>query len=87
MTLEEAVYKCAGFPAQRLGLKDRGLVREGLAADLVVFDPDTVIDKATFEEPHQYPDGVPYVIVAGTPVVWEGKNTGARPGHVLRRGE
>ena len=87
MTLEEAVYKCAGFPAQRLGLKDRGLVREGLAADLVVFDPDTVIDRATFEEPHQYPYGIPYVIVAGTPVVWEGRNTGARPGRVLRRGE
>lgn len=86
MTLEEAVYKCAGFPAQRLGLKDRGLIREGLAADLVVFDPDTVIDRATFEQPQQYPDGIPYVIVNGTPVVWGGKNTGARPGRVLRRG-
>ena len=87
MTLEEAVFKCAGFPAQRLGLEDRGLLREGLIADLVVFDPDTVIDRATFEQPQQYPDGIPYVIVAGTPVVWEGKNTGARPGRVLRRGE
>ncbi len=87
MTLEQAVYKCAGFPAQRLGLKDRGLVREGMAADLVVFDPDTVADMATFEKPHQYPTGIPHVMVAGTPVVWEGKNTGARPGRVLRRGE
>jgi N-acyl-D-amino-acid deacylase len=87
MTLEEAVYKCAGFPAQRLGLEDRGLVKEGLVADLVVFDPETVIDRATFEQPQQYPDGIPYVIVNGTPVVWEGKNTGARPGRVLRRGE
>ena len=87
MTLEEAVYKCSGFPAQRLGLKDRGLIREGLAADLVVFDPDTVIDRATFEQPQQYPEGIPFVIVNGTPVVWEGKNTGALPGRVLRRGQ
>ena len=87
MTLEEAVYKCAGFPAQRLGLKDRGLVKEGLVADLVVFDPETVIDRATFEQPQQYPEGIPYVIVNGTAVVCEGKNTGARPGRVLRRGE
>ena len=87
MTLEQAVYKCAGFPAQRLGLRDRGLMREGFVADLVVFDPDTVIDMATFEQPQQYPGGIPYVIVAGTPIVWEGKNTGARPGRVLRRGE
>ena len=87
MTLEEAVYKSAGFPAQRLGLKDRGLVKEGLAADLVVFDPETVIDRATFEKPQQYPAGIPHVLVAGAPVVWEGRHTGARPGRVLRRGE
>ncbi len=87
MTLEEAVYKSTGFPARRLGLKDRGLVKEGLAADLVVFDPATVIDRATFEEPHQYPLGIPYVLVAGAPVVWDGRHTGARPGRVLRRGE
>ena len=80
LTLEEAVYKCSGFPAQRLGLKDRGLIREGLVADLVVFDPDTVIDRATFEQPQQYPEGIPHVIVNGTPVVWEGKNTGRYPG-------
>ena len=87
LTLENAIYKMAGFPAQRMGMKDRGLVKEGLTADLVVFDPDTVIDNATWEDPHQYPDGIPYVLVNGVPIVDEGKHTGARPGRVLRRGQ
>ena len=87
LTLENAIYKMAGFPAQRMGMKDRGLVKEGLTADLVVFDPETVIDNATWEAPHQYPDGIPYVLVTGVPVVDEGKHTGARPGRVLRRGQ
>ena len=87
LSLETAVYKMSGFPAQRLGLSDRGLVEEGRVADLVVFDPDTVLDRATFEEPHQYPVGIPYVFVNGVAVVDEGKHTGARPGRVLRRGE
>ena len=86
MSLETAVHKMSGFPAQRLGLSDRGRVAEGLAADLVIFDPQTVIDRATFEDPHQYPVGIPYVFVAGVPVVDDGKHTGARPGRVLRRG-
>ena len=55
LTLENAVYKMSGFPAQRMGMKDRGLVKEGLTADLVVFNPDTVIDNSTWEDPHQYP--------------------------------
>ena len=63
LTLEQAIHKMTGFPAQRMGMKDRGLVKEGLAADLVVFDPETVIDNATWENPHQYPDGIPYVLV------------------------
>ena len=87
LTLENAIYKMTGFPAQRLHLKDRGLVQEGLTADLVVFDPATVIDNSTWEDPHQYPDGIPYVLVKGVPVVDEGVHTGARPGKVLRRGE
>ena len=87
LTLENAVYKMTGFPAKRLGMKDRGLVKEGLTADLVVFDPATVIDNSTWEDPHQYPDGIPYVLVKGVPVVDEGTHTGARPGRVLRRGE
>jgi len=87
LTLENAIYKMTGFPAQRLHMKDRGLVKEGLTADLVVFDPATVIDNSTWEDPHQYPDGIPYVLVKGIPVVDEGVHTGARPGRVLRRGE
>ena len=54
-----------GLPAERLTLRDRGLVAEGLAADLALFDPDTVIDRSTFEDPHQYPVGIPYVFVNG----------------------
>ena len=87
LTLENAIYKMAGFPAQRMGMKDRGLVKEGLTADLAVFDPETVIDNSVWEDPHQYPDGIPYVLVNGVPVVDEGKHTGARPGRVLRRGQ
>ena len=87
MTMETAVHKMTGFPAERLRLRGRGLVREGMAADLVVFDPDTVIDRATFEEPHQYPVGISHVLVNGVPVISEGTHTGARPGRVLRRGE
>jgi N-acyl-D-aspartate/D-glutamate deacylase len=86
LSLETAVYKMSGFPAQRLGLRDRGRIAEGLAADLVVFDPESVIDRATFEEPHQYPDGIPYVFVNGEAIVANGGHTGARPGRVLRRG-
>ena len=86
MSLESAVHKMSGFPAQRMSMKDRGLVKEGLVADLVVFDPETVIDNATWEDPHQYPDGIPYVLVNGVAIVDEGKHTGARPGKVLRRG-
>ena len=76
-----------GFPASRLSLRDRGTVTEGSVADLVVFDPDTVIDRATFDDPHQYPVGIPHVLVNGAPVISDGLHTGARPGRVLRRGE
>ncbi len=86
LSLEEAVRKMTGLPAERMTLRDRGLIAEGLAADVVVFDADTVIDLSTFEEPHQYPIGVPYVLVNGTAVVDGGVHTGARPGRVLRRG-
>ena len=86
MSLETAVEKMSGMPAERLGLKDRGRVEEGLVADLVIFDPDTVIDRSTFEDPHQLAGGVPHVFVAGEPVVSDGAHTGARPGRVLRRG-
>jgi dihydroorotase/N-acyl-D-amino-acid deacylase len=85
LTLEDAVRKMTSLPAQRLGLTDRGRIAEGTAADIVVLDPATVMDRATFEAPHQYPDGIPYVIVNGVPVVDAGAYTDARPGQVLRR--
>ncbi len=85
ITLEEAVRKMTSAPARRLGLWDRGLIRPGFKADIVIFNPETVIDKATFMEPHQYPEGIEYVIVNGTVVIDEGEHTGALPGRVLRR--
>jgi dihydroorotase/N-acyl-D-amino-acid deacylase len=83
LTLEEAVRKMSGATAQRLGLQDRGILREGLFADIAVFDPARVRDRATFSEPHQYAEGVEYVLVNGTLVVDGGQHTGARPGRVL----
>jgi dihydroorotase/N-acyl-D-amino-acid deacylase len=85
LSLEQAIHKMTGLPAARLGLADRGRIAEGLAADLVVFDPAAVGDRATYEDPHRYPAGVEYVLVGGVPVVDGGRFTGARPGRVLRR--
>jgi dihydroorotase/N-acyl-D-amino-acid deacylase len=84
LTLEQAVNKMTGMSAKRLGLTDRGCIRAGCFADITVFDPATIADKGTFTEPHQYPVGIDWVIVNGTPVVAEGKFTDARPGHVLK---
>jgi len=83
LTLEDAVRKMSAFPAQRVGLADRGVLREGLKADLVVFDPVRVRDLATFARPHQYPEGVSHVVVNGQVVVDSGTPTAARPGRVL----
>jgi N-acyl-D-aspartate/D-glutamate deacylase len=83
LTLEDAVRKMTSYPAQILGLSDRGQVREGFMADIVVFNPDTVIDTATYEKPKSYPLGVPYVLVNGVVVVDKGEHNGARPGRVL----
>lgn len=85
LTLETAVNKMTGMPAKRLGLGDRGCIREGCAADITVFDPATVADKGTFTEPHQYPVGIEWVLVGGQPVVADGKMTSARAGQVLRK--
>jgi N-acyl-D-amino-acid deacylase len=72
-------------PAGRLGLNDRGLIKEGLAADLVVFDPETVSDTATFEKPKQHPKGIDYVLVNGAMVVDRGRHTGILNGRALLR--
>ncbi len=85
LTLEDAIRKMTSFPAQRLGLRDRGLLRENNWADVVIFNPETVIDKATFEEPHQFSEGILHVIVNGTIVVENNKQNKKRPGKILRR--
>jgi N-acyl-D-amino-acid deacylase len=84
LTPEQAVRKMTSLPAQRLGLFDRGLVRPGMAADLVCFDLERIQDRATYEQPTRRPEGLPYVIVNGTLVVDEGEHTGALPGRALR---
>jgi N-acyl-D-amino-acid deacylase len=86
LRLPEAIRKMTSFPAQRLGLPDRGLLRDGFKADIVVFNPDTVKARATKEDPKQYPVGIEYVIVNGLVVIDRGENTGALPGRALRRG-
>ena len=86
LSLEEAVRKMTGAPAARLGLTDRGLLRDGYAADLVVFDPQRVRSNATYDAPRQFPDGIEYVVVNGELVVDGGAHTGALPGRALRRG-
>jgi dihydroorotase/N-acyl-D-amino-acid deacylase len=83
LTLESAVQKMSALPAQRLGLADRGVLREGLKADVVVFDPVRVGDTATFERPHAYAEGVAYVLVNGLVVFEGGRMTADRPGRVL----
>jgi N-acyl-D-amino-acid deacylase len=84
LTLEDGVRRMTSLAAQRLGVKDRGLLREGFWADVVVFDPDRIADRATFEQPKQYPEGIDYVLVNGRVVIDRGKHTGARPGMMLR---
>jgi len=83
ISLEEAVRKMSSFPAQRLGLQDRGLLRPGMRADIAVFDPARVRDAATFERPHQYAEGISSVIVNGIVVFERGAMTPSRPGKVL----
>ncbi len=85
LTLEEAIRKMTSLPAGKLGLEDRGIIKEGFWADIVIFDAVTIKDKATYENPHQYPEGIDYVIVNGQIVVEGGKQTDVRPGKVLRR--
>lgn len=84
LTMEEAIRKMTSLPARILGLQDRGLVREGFWADLVVFDPETVANLATYGNPHLFPSGIPYVLVNGKLAIDESKPTGALAGKVLR---
>jgi N-acyl-D-amino-acid deacylase len=83
MTLAEAVRRLSGLPATNLGLDGRGFLKEGMYADVVVFDPATIADRATFEKPHQYATGVRHVFVNGTQVLKDGEHTGAKPGRAL----
>jgi N-acyl-D-amino-acid deacylase len=84
LSLPQAVHKMTGMPARRLGLSDRGEIRAGARADLVVFDPRRVRDVATFEDPHRYPAGIEHVLVNGSFVIKDGEHTGSLPGRVLR---
>lgn len=84
LTLEDAIRKFSALPAQRMRLIDRGVLKSGMWADVVIFDPATVRDRATFENPNQFSEGMEYVLVNGIPVIDRGKMTGARPGKVLR---
>ncbi|MFH1179592.1 MAG: D-aminoacylase [Candidatus Bathyarchaeota archaeon] len=83
--LQEAVRKMTSAPARRLGIRDRGLLLEGMKADITIFSPEKVKDNATFTDPHRYSSGIPYVLVNGEPVVSKSKYTGALPGMVLRK--
>jgi N-acyl-D-amino-acid deacylase len=84
LSLEQAIRKLTSLPAQRLGFADRGLIRPGMAADVVCFDPDNVRDTATYEKPRSIPEGIPHVLVNGRFVVDDGRHTGDLPGRALR---
>jgi N-acyl-D-aspartate/D-glutamate deacylase len=86
LSQEEAEHRKTGAAAARLGLERRGLLRDGFAADVVVFDPDRVRAKATYDQPRHFPDGIDHVIVNGVSVVDDGAHTGAIPGRALRHG-
>lgn len=85
LDLPTAIRKMTGDPCRRFGIKDRGLIKPGFFADLVLFDPDRVKDTATYEEPIRYPEGVRYVLVNGVVTVEEGDHTHARAGKVIKR--
>ena len=84
MSLESAVHKMSGLPARKLGLRDRGVLRVGAVADIVVLDPDTVRDRATFDDPHQYPEGIGHVVVSGVHTIRDGEQTGQLGGRAVR---
>jgi N-acyl-D-amino-acid deacylase len=83
LTMSDAIHRLSGQPANNLGLDHRGFLKEGMFADVVVFDPATISDRATFEKPHQYAVGVKHVFVNGVQVIKNGEHTGAKPGRAL----
>jgi N-acyl-D-amino-acid deacylase len=85
ITLEDAIRRMTSLPARTFAFRDRGLVREGYAADLLLFDPSRVEDKATYAKPHAYSEGFDWVWVNGVAVVEDGKPNAALPGRILRR--
>ncbi len=84
LTLEEAIRKMTSLPAAQIGQRERGVIREGMYADIVVFDPDRIQDLATYTDPHRYPVGIVHVLVNGVPVIRHGALTGEKPGRVLK---
>jgi N-acyl-D-aspartate/D-glutamate deacylase len=83
ITLPDAIRRLTGLPATNLGLDGRGVLRPGAFADVTVFDPQTILDRATFEQPHQFSVGVRHVLVNGVPVIRDGEHTGEKPGRAL----
>jgi len=83
LPMSDAIHRLSGFPATNLGLDHRGFLKEGMFADVVIFDPATIADRATYEKPHQYAVGVKHVFVNGTEVLKDGEHTGAKPGRAL----
>lgn len=85
ISFEEAIRRMTSLPAQKFGLNDRGLLKEGFAADIVIFDPEKVSDRSTFDAPHQFSDGIPWVLVNGVPVVENNQHNGQRSGRSLKK--
>ena len=83
LSMSDAIHRLRGLPASNLGLDRRGFLKEGMFADVVVFDPATITDHATFEKPHQYATGMKHVFVNGVQVIRDGEHTGAKPGRAL----
>jgi len=85
ISLEEAIRRMTSLPAAKFQLKDRGLLKEGLAADIVIFDPETVMDASTYEQPHQFSRGFQYVLVNGQVTIDNGVHIGTRAGMAIRK--
>jgi N-acyl-D-amino-acid deacylase len=86
MSMSEGIHKITMLPAKTFGIHKRGIIKKGAYADIVIFDHERIIDRATFEEPFSRPDGIHYVFVNGVPALWEGQLTGSQSGKILRHG-